>query len=64
MVRFCKSRIACEQSHEWFDAAVLTEARRQLDLNIDDATCDANRKRLAPMLAIQAMPKKDTGLAT
>lgn len=63
MVKFCKSRIACEQSHEWFDAAVLTEARRQLDLNIDDATCDANRKRLAPMLTIQAMPKKDTGSA-
>jgi hypothetical protein len=32
MVRFCKSRIACEQSHEWFDTAVLTEARRQLGL--------------------------------
>src|SRR3981189_3379932 len=59
MVRFCKSRIACQQSHEWFDAAVLTEARRQLGLNIDDATCDANRKRLVPILAIKAMPKKD-----
>jgi hypothetical protein len=64
MVRFCKSRIACQQSHEWFDAAVLTEARRQLGLNIDDATCDANRKRLVPILAIKAMPKKDTGWAT
>jgi hypothetical protein len=59
MVRFCKSRIACQQSHDWFDAAVLTEARRQLGLNIDDATCNANRKRLAPMLAVQAMPKGD-----
>ena len=64
MVRFCKSRIACQQSHEWFDAAVLTEARRQLGLNIDDATCDANRKRLVPILAIKAMPKKDTAWAT
>jgi hypothetical protein len=64
MVSFCKSRIACQQSHEWFDAAVLTEARRQLGLNINDATCDANRKRLAPIVAIQAMPKKDTGWAT
>jgi hypothetical protein len=64
MVRFCKSRIACQQSHEWFDAAVLTEARRQLGLNIDGVTCDANRKRLAPMLAVQAMPRGDTGGAT
>jgi hypothetical protein len=64
MVRFCKSRIACQQSHECFDAAVLTEARRQLGLNIDDATCDANRKRLVPILAIKAMPKKDTAWAT
>jgi hypothetical protein len=43
---------------------MLTEARRRLGLNIDDAYCDANRKRLAPMMAIQEMPKKDTGWAT
>jgi hypothetical protein len=64
MVRFCKDRIACQQSHEWFDPAVLAEARRRLGLGVDDATCEANRKRVAPLLATQAMPKKDTGWAT
>jgi|tagenome__1003787_1003787.scaffolds.fasta_scaffold20960990_5 hypothetical protein len=64
MVRFCKNRIACLQSHEWFDLDVLTEARLQLGFNVDDATCETNRKRLAPLLAAQATPKKDTGWAT
>jgi hypothetical protein len=64
MVRFCKGRIACQQSHEWFDPDVLAEARRQLGLSVDDATCKANRQRLAPLLGIQVLPKKDAGWAS
>jgi hypothetical protein len=64
MVRFCKGRIGCEQSYDFFDPDVIAEARERLGLNIADDVCELNRGRLAPLLATQAMPKKDTGWAS
>ncbi|MGY4399861.1 hypothetical protein [Bradyrhizobium sp. USDA 3315] len=46
----------------WASDDVLAEARGRLAATqVDDATAEANCKRLEPLLRLQAMPRKDTG---
>jgi len=61
MVRFCVSRIQCQQSANFFDPEVVTEARRRIGPDIDEATREVSKKRLAPLLKASAMPTKDSG---
>jgi hypothetical protein len=46
-VRFCVSRIRCEQRVDSFDPDVVAEARRRISPTVDTRKIEANRERLA-----------------
>jgi hypothetical protein len=59
------SLIRAQEKYNWFSHEVIDEARRRLALSaMDDAKAETDGKRLAPLLTLQAMPKKDAGSDT
>ena len=63
-VQLCIGRLRNSDDVRWISNEVCAEAQRRIDATaVDDATAEANRKRLKSFLTVQPAPKKDTGWA-